>query len=345
MPYGYIAQALLSGEAVPFFGSAASAVCRPRDAMWRPGKPLSWKLREPFLPFGAELAKTLAKDSGYGAGEAALVAALAELADAAAKAAPGIPVEDIATALQPVLEKHFGGPPELALVASFSSQVQGSRKILEQTLRSAFYVTPELGALHTKLAALESIQLYVTTNYDDLLERALQPRNPHVLVDQPDGRLIISNDTGVEEVTRTDGALRERLTNLKTGNPTAPILFKMHGSINRKEQQKDGYLITEGDYVDYLGRDGGAYIPIYIDSLMQGKNILFLGYSLEDWNVRVILSKLLKKIKPTDARCWAIVLGRSQEEQEIWRTDHLNIYTTDLLEFSDNLAAELDQRI
>jgi hypothetical protein len=119
----------------------------------------------------------------------------------------------------------------------------------------------------------------------------------------------------------------------------------MHGSINRKEQQKDGYLITEGDYVNYLGRDGGDYIPTYIDSLMQGKNILFLGYSLEDWNVRVILSKLLKKIQPGDARCWAIVLGRSEEEQEIWKTDHLNIYATNLLEFADILAAELDQRV
>ena len=135
------------------------------------------------------------------------------------------------------------------------------------------------------------------------------------------------------------------MTDPITGNPTAPILFKMHGSINRKEQQKDGYLITEGDYVDYLGRDGGDYIPIYIDSLMSGKYILFLGYSLEDWNVRVILSKLLKKIQPGDARCWAVVFGRSEEEQEIWKTDHLNIYAMDLLEFTDKLVAELDQRV
>jgi hypothetical protein len=76
---------------------------------------------------------------------------------------------------------------------------------------------------------------------------------------------------------------------------------------------------------------------------MQGKNFLFLGYSLEDWNVRVILSKLLNRIRPGDVRCWAIVRGRSDAEQKIWQSQSLNIYPMDILEFSDKLAAKLDR--
>jgi SIR2-like domain len=163
-------------------------------------------------------------------------------------------------------------------------------------------------------------------------------------VDRLQKGLAISTDSGpLETISRTGKDLDQRLANPQTGEPTAPIVFKMHGSIDRKEPKNDSYLITEGDYVDYLGRDQGNYVPPYIDGLMEGKNFLFLGYSLEDWNVRVILSKLLSRIRPHDVRCWAIVLGRSEAEQRIWQSQSLNIYPMDLLKFSNKLAAELDR--
>ena len=176
-------------------------------------------------------------------------------------------------------------------------QVQASREDLESKLHKAFDVTAEPGSLHKLLAAMETIPLYVTTNYDDLLERALEPRRPNVLVDRLDKGLTIKTDSGAPElIDRTGSDLRNRLTDPETGKPTAPILFKMHGSVDRKDRINDSYLITEEDYVDYLGRDQGRYVPPYIEELMRKKNFLFLGYSLEDWNVRVILRKLLESM-------------------------------------------------
>jgi hypothetical protein len=224
-------------------------------------------------------------------------------------------------------------------------QVQNSRSILERKLRQVFEIKSEPGALHTRLAALDSVQLYVTTNYDDLLERALEPRHPHVLVDQGRRGLAIRATNGaLEPIDRLGEALRQKLTDSETGEPSAPILFKMHGSIDRKDRQNDSYLITEGDYVDYLGRDQGDYIPPYINGLMRGKNFLFLGYSLEDWNVRVILSKLLDPNKPGSVCCWAIVLGRSDAEQRVWQSQSLNIFPMDLRVFTDQLEAEIERR-
>lgn len=202
------------------------------------------------------------------------------------------------------------------------------------------------GALHKTLAAIKKINLYVTTNYDDLLERALASRHPNVLVDRPEMGLAIDTGSGtLEQIARTGQDLDQRLNDPKTGEPSAPIVFKMHGSIDRKNRANDSYLITEEDYVDYLGRDQGNYIPPYINGLMEAKNFLFLGYSLEDWNVRVILRKLLKPIKPGNVRCWAIVRGRNDTEQSVARAQSLNIYPMNLLEFSDKLAAELDRRL
>lgn len=334
-PYESIADELRNGTVVPFFGSAASAVYRPPDAAaWEPGKP--------FLPFGAELAAILARASSYGAANVAYETALSELANAVAAAAPAISVDVVKAALQPVLRKHVGGPPGLALIASYFAQVQSTRPALERKLREAFQILPEPGELHRKLAAIDKIPLYVTTNYDDLLERALEFRRPHVLVDRLAKGLAISSVGGAQEpIARTGQDLDQRLTDPQTGEPSAPILFKMHGSIDRKDRTNDSYLITEKDYVDYLGRDQGNYIPPYINRLMEGKNFLFLGYSLEDWNVRVILSKLLDRIKPGDVRCWAVVRGRSDTEQRVWQSQSLNIYPMDLLKFSDRLVAEL----
>ena len=202
----------------------------------------------------------------------------------------------------------------------------------------------EPGALHTKLAAIDKIQLYVTTNYDDLLERALEQRHPHVLVDRLNKGLAITTGGGaLEPIDPIGQALDERLTDPATGEPSAPVLFKMHGSIDRKNRKNDSYLITEEDYVDYLGRNQGNYVPSYIWRLMEGKNFLFLGYSLEDWNVRVILRKLMKMARQGEVRCWAIVKGRSDAELRVWGQKGLNIYSVDLKEFSERLVVELDR--
>jgi hypothetical protein len=77
---------------------------------------------------------------------------------------------------------------------------------------------------------------------------------------------------------------------------------------------------------------------------MQGRSLLFIGYSLEDWNVRVILSKLLRTNRQGDLNYWAIVRGRADTERRIWKRKGLEIYPVDLLRFSDRLVAELDRR-
>jgi hypothetical protein len=98
--------------------------------------------------------------------------------------------------------------------------VQGTRKILEGKLHQAFDVTAEPSALHKRLAGIDTIQLYVTTNYDDLLERALASRNPQTLVDRLDKGLTVISESGAPElIARTGPDLEERLADPDTGKP------------------------------------------------------------------------------------------------------------------------------
>jgi hypothetical protein len=301
-PYEIIADGLKAGEVVPFFGAAASAVYnRPPN---------------PTMPFGGELAAILAKAASYPAA---------------------------------------GEPPDLALIASWFEHVQGNRRRLNGKLHEAFAVQGAPGLLHKKLAAIQATRLYVTTNYDDLLEQALAPREPHLIVDRGEKgiRVVVQGKTAQPgssaaasatpslPASSTGDELYELLNDPQTHKPSRPIVFKMHGSVDHADVRNDCYLITEEDYVDFLGRAGGKYIPPYVSALMEGMDFLFLGYSLEDWNVRVILRKLLARKVAGDVKFWAIVNGPNDIQQQVWQAHHLNIYPMDLLVFADELAKYL----
>lgn len=297
-PYGFIANGLKKGRIIPFFGAAASAVYRPSDAEWELGKP--------FLPFGYELARELAKYAGYPQG-------------------------------------LINGSPDLALIASYAEVVAG-RGSLDENLHNAFAANCNPGNLHTAIAGIEATRLYITTNYDDLLEKALAPRQPHLIVDGgTHGLWVTPSGKPSEQVPQTGQRIYELLNDEETQAPSRPIIFKIHGSVNKAHADEDSYLITEEDYVDFLGRDSGCYEPPYIDALMQGKDFLFLGYSLADWNVRVILRKLLKRstalAKPV--KCWAIAHGKNAVEQEVWQASNLKIYPMDILAFVTQLSGYL----
>jgi hypothetical protein len=329
-PYKLIATGLQGGEIIPFFGAAASAVYRPERERWEPGKP--------FMPFGGELATTLATAAEYPVTDTAFKLALSDILTAIKNVINVSPqqAEDI---LAPVLRKHVGGPPDLALVASWAEHVQSKRWYLDQTLREGFVVDCKPGLLHAKLAAIEGTRLFVTTNYDDLLETALAPRRPYLIVDRGDKGLWAGPAGGtLERVSSTGTELNELLNDPNTQQPLRPIVFKMHGSVDKVDARNDHYLITEEDYVDFLGRSGGNYVPPYINGLMEGKDFLFLGYSLEDWNVRVILRKLIKRRAVAAVRFWAIVRGRSDVEQEVWKTQNLSIHPMDLQLFAQELS-------
>ena len=332
-PYELIADGLKDGTVVPFFGAAASAAYRPDSENWEPGKP--------FFPFGGEVASMLAVAANYPVSKAAYDSALSDLVSAVGGIASGVAADLVKAALSPVLQRHIGDAPALALIASWAEHVQGDRRSLDRKLRQYFAVDGKPGLLHTKLAGIDATRVYVTTNYDDLLEKALQHRNPHLIIDRGDKGLWVSVAGGpLQPVASTGTELYDLLDDPKTQQPSSPVIFKMHGSVDVNTSSNDSYLITEEDYVDFLGRSGGNYIPPYISGLFANKNFLFLGYSLADWNVRVILRKLLKTTIGK-VRFWAIVRGRSDIEQSVWQAQNLNIYPMNLLEFTAKLSQHI----
>ena len=113
----------------------------------------------------------------------------------------------------------------------------------------------------------------------------------------------------------------------------------MHGSICRYKLEPDlQFVITEEDYVSFLGR---VLALLAISALFMTRRFLFLGYSLRDWNFRVMLSHHLQdagKLK----KSWAIQSKPNTIETKLWEKKNVEIFDMDLLDFSRQLSEELE---
>ncbi len=230
------------------------------------------------------------------------------------------------------------GRDDLALVSSYLVQKRDSLA-LDAELRKALGVPAEPCRLHRCFAnpRLEALRIFVTTNYDDLIERALEPRVPWVVVDRGESGSVWC---------RRHGGTWEKVAAKELGrtitDPTQPIVLKLHGSLDRENRDNDAFLITEEHYVDFLGRPSGEQIPAMLATAMRRKSFLFLGYGLRDWNIRVLLRKLAEGRGVSEKiRSWAIVRDPGLAEQELWRAQDVEMYDIDLGEFVNGLEAVL----
>jgi hypothetical protein len=224
----------------------------------------------------------------------------------------------------------------LALVASYVEHVAGDRGILDSALRRAFERDRTPGEIHRLLAQIDRPLLIVTTNYDNLIEQAFGNKRYHLVVDRGDrSRVWAATSAGLEPVKTGD--LRKALQ-----PEDRPIIYKLHGSIDKKDPKNDSFLVTEQDYVDFLGR-AQTCVPPYLAALMAKARFLFLGYSLVDWNVRVMLRKLRQPAKGQEPtlRNWAINKNPGAAERKIWEAHKVNIYDLDIRMFVGQLARAL----
>ncbi len=129
------------------------------------------------------------------------------------------------------------------------------------------------------LAALP-FRIMITTNYDRLLERALSK------VEIRDG---VYKDPIVKIYDPTKNGPIEDF--LEDPTEQRPFLFKIHGDIDKPES----IVVTEEDYITFIQRmSSKTYYPIpeTIHFRLKRWPTLFIGYSLKDYNLRLLLRTL-----------------------------------------------------
>lgn len=300
-----VVKALIRGRVVPLLGAGVNLCARPEDVVWN-------CYQSDYLPSGGELAQYLAEEFYF-------------------------PDEE---------------DQDLLRVSQYIAVMQGSGPlygVLRELFDGDYPPTP----LHEFLATLTPIlrekgypvqhhQLIVTTNYDDLMERALQE------VGQPFDVVFYM----------AEGEHRGKFLHQPAGEPPRvitkpneyrglslekrPVVLKIHGAIDRVAADRDSFVITEDHYIDYLSHtDISNLVPVTLAATLRRSHFLFLGYSLRDWNLRVILHRIWGEQK-LNWKSWAIQLDPDPIEEAFWRKRGVDILNVCLGDYVAALREAVD---
>lgn len=233
--------------------------------------------------------------------------------------------------LADLLAREFYYPSEdtldLLRVSQYVAVMAGEGSLYEQ-LHEIFDHDYAPTALHRFLAEVPSLlrqqgqeryQVILTTNYDDVLERAFQDAGePYDVVYY----LSEGEHRGKCRHVAPDGTATviDRPNEYNAVSPEErTVIVKLHGAIDRRDTGEDSFVISEDDYIDFLatGSEIADLLPVEVAAKLNGKtHFLFLGYGLRDWNLRVILRRIwgrqvLKEVS------WA-VLDRIDDVDRKW---------------------------
>lgn len=179
--------------------------------------------------------------------------------------------------------------------------------------------------VHQLLAQLP-IPWILTTNFDNLMERALQEagKNPQI-----------------EHYER-----RANRRDLQRATVSEPLVYKLHGTVDKVAT----LIASEDDVIDFaaclLEDDPG--LPSLVATLFETTSLLFIGYGLRDWNVRMMMRALRRrKTGPPEIASYAIqrkpsegAAAREWEKSVIYwdRQERVRCFDVDAAGFLEELV-------
>ena len=211
---------------------------------------------------------------------------------------------------------------ELTKMAQYY-EFQEGREPLRERLRDIFSYEQPPTPLHEFLAGMPAPLLIVTTNYDDLMERAYrQLHKPcDVVVHLTDQEMVL---WWPHDGTEPKSVLAE---DLLIDLESVSVVYKMHGAIDRRADEIGHYVITEDDYIQFLTRmTRRTVIPNIFARPFQKRPFLFLGYGLYDWNLRVILNRIQEYRGHPAFKSYAIETLSKPVERRLWGERGVNVY-------------------
>jgi hypothetical protein len=134
---------------------------------------------------------------------------------------------------------------------------------------------------YTILADL-MLPIYITTNYDEFMEKALLGRGRTPASEYCRWNTYLKRETEIHSVFET--------ADYKPSQEN-PLVYHLHGHI----QYPRSMVLTEIDYLDFLINlaSDEATLPSIINLALNSTSLLFLGYSLRDINFRFIFRGLM----------------------------------------------------
>ncbi len=305
--YTTIIKAFSDGRAVPFLGVDVNLCGRPPGAQWQ---------AQHYLPSIAELAEYLADNFGY----------------------PDPNRRDLIRVAQYVAVMNGDGPLYDNLRTLFDTDYTPT------ALHQLFVMAPAV--LRAKGYPQPNL-LIITTNFDDSLEHTFKAvGEPYDLVTyiadkERRGKFMHWPHQGEPRLIERPNEYTELPIDLPSCRLRRSIILKLHGAVDRADAEKDSYVITEDHYIDYLARnDSSNPIPAALAAKLKKSNFLFMGYSLRDWNLRVILQRIWGA-QQLSYNSWAVQPNPEALEKKFWGKRNVDILAVRLEDYVAQLTLRL----
>jgi DNA-binding SARP family transcriptional activator len=205
----------------------------------------------------------------------------------------------------------------------------------------------ELSPLHGWLAALPPLlrarglplQLIVSTCCGTGVERAFAAAGEELDVVvyvasgrergkfmhiSPDGKAIV-----VDEPNAYAGLSLDERT----------VLLKIHGHVDGSAtRERESFAVSEDDHIDYLvAGDAAGAVPVQLAARLRRSHLLFLGYAVDDWSLRVFLRRIWGADRLA-YRSWAVQPSAEHVASELWRERGAEVYEVSLGTYAEELS-------
>lgn len=173
----------------------------------------------------------------------------------------------------------------LVAVAQYHLNERRNRTRINQKIIDEFSTGHALNENHEILARLP-IETYWTTNYDRMIESALEAA----------GKVVDAKHT-VEHLKKTQRGRQA-------------VVYKMHGDVG----DPDKAVLTKDDYEGYF-RDREPFVTALTGDLVS-KTILFVGFSFTDPNIDYVMSRIRVVLRHQPKQHYCILRKESRKPKE-----------------------------
>ncbi|MGB9167399.1 MAG: SIR2 family protein [Nitrososphaeraceae archaeon] len=237
----------------------------------------------------------------------------------------------------------FEAPYELPKVAQYIAKNElGNEMSAKEHVSARFrkMIPPDFNSSkfnkspHAILAEL-NLPIYITTNYDLLMEQALQNRGT-----KPRSVICKWNDE-LREITN-DETEQDRYK----PTPEEPLVFHFYGTIDLPES----LVLTDRDHLEFIINTNKEsekdMIPTFLRKALPMSTLLFIGYSLDDINLRSIILGGLSFMSTIRKRRNSILILKSSDIYGVYKAfiDQYDQYVEIKVEELTEFIEELDRR-
>jgi DNA-binding SARP family transcriptional activator len=261
----------------------------------------------------------------------------------------GTEVAELTSRLAERFEYPAANGDALPRVAQYVAVMKGSGPLYDE-LHAVFQEDLPPSPVHRFFAALPPLlrergaphQLIVTTSYGLALERAFLDAGEafdvvsYLAAGRNRGKFchVAPDGTGtlieVPNTYATELSLEERT-----------IILKLHGQVGSPDDREwESFVVTEDDYIEYLAQsEVASLVPVALGAKLRRSHFLFLGYTMADWNLRLLLHRLWGD-QPLSYRSWAVQPEPMPLEREFWRRRDVDVLEIPLESYVEALGRE-----